>query len=124
MGTKTWYVEATTYGRVKAGRKVDITIICGVETVTCVSCKTRTVVYDRNIIFMTPHYEVQSLTNPSLERGWFAYAWFESDNEDCPITKYELLDDPSLSITSTQNIILREKNTPRSAWIDVDTTTP
>jgi len=74
MGIKTWWLEATTYGYIKAARKIDITIICGTEVITCHACYKRTVVYDRNIRDPTPYYEVQSLSNPNIpvDKGWFA----------------------------------------------------
>ena len=130
MGIKTWWLEATTYGYIKAARKVDITIICGTGVITCHACYKRTVVYDRNIRDPTPYYEVQSLSNPNIpvDKGWFAWSWWSTDlPDDCPIIKYELYDDiidPPVIVTSSATIILKNKSTPKTAYIDVDTTTP
>jgi len=91
LGTKTWWLEATSFGRIKAGRRVDVTVMCGTEVVTCLSCAKRTVVYDRNIWEPTPTYEIQSLSDPNVpvDKGWFAWPWFASDlPDDCPIIKY------------------------------------
>ena len=69
-GTQEWWVEAETFGRIKASRKIEVTVICGSEVVSCVDCaETRTVVFSRTDTQATPYYEVQSLTDPNIPTG-------------------------------------------------------
>lgn len=67
LGTREWWLEATTFGLVTATRKLEVKVVCGAETVTCVDCDdTRTVVYSRNDTYATPYYEIQSLRDPYI----------------------------------------------------------
>ena len=44
--------------------------------------------------------------------------------DNCPVFKYELLDQGTEAVTNTPNIILREKENPDKLHLDIDVATP